>query len=228
MLTRLQISLRCWKVIVVVAALGGIGGGSSTAWAQSSNPQVASLIAAIKTSNGPLSPGVLASFQSLLSSQSSGNISSFISSVFSTGGAVGGASGVSISAQLSQAVAAVAPNLPAASQTAVGQGIGQAAVVLAANGFSGSTTSALASLPPSVAGGVQTGMAQTLAALPATMPNGTSPAAAITQAASGTGMSGTTTQAITLAPTLSPPQVPPLNPNQLLPPCGTTGTGSCN
>lgn len=191
----------------------------SGAWAQSANPTVASIVAAIASSpNGQLSPSMQASVATYLNSLPANQAALFINSVASTGGTSGGPAGASLTGNIVKAITSL-PGLSASTQTSVGTGLGQAAGILAANGFGGSAKSVLSNVPAggNMAGGLTTGMAQAIAAVP-TAGN------ALATAAAGTPAANSVATATTQAPTLTPPPPLVVNPNQVTP----CTQGSCN
>jgi hypothetical protein len=203
------------------------GDRPSGAWAQSSNPTVASVLAAM-SSGQPMSQSMQQSLVSYLNSNP-GSAASFVNSLVSSGGASGGAAGASLTANLAQAIVSL-PGLNPGVQTSVGTGLGQAAGVLAANGFGGSANSILSKVPATgnMAAGATTGMAQAIAAVPVG-PTGISTAGALATAAAGTPAAGLVTNAGNQAsgPGFQAPPPTILNPNQING-CGSGQAGSCN
>ena len=217
---------RCARTTVLAVGLATIGsammdGGDrqSGAWAQSANPTVASVVAAIASSpNGQLSPALQASLTTYLNSLPANQASSFVNSVVSTGGTSGGAGGAALAGSMVTAMASL-PGLSPGAQSSVGTGLGQAAGVLAANGFGGSAKSILSNVPATgpMASGLTTGMAQAIAAVPGA-------GAGLATAATGTPAATSVAAATTIAPNLAPPPPLVVNPNQVTP----CTAGSCN
>ena len=201
------------------SAIVNVGDRQSGAWAQSANPTVASVVAAIASSpNGQLSPALQASLATYLNSLPASQASSFVNSVVSTGGTSGGAGGAALAGNMVTAMASL-PGLSASTQSGVGTGLGQAAGVLAANGYGGSAKSILSNVPATgpMASGLTTGMAQAFAAIP-------SAGTALATAATGTPAATSVATATTQAPTLIAPPPLVVNPNQVTP----CTSGSCN
>lgn len=216
---------RCAKATVLAVGFAVMGSAMnagdlpSGAWAQSANPTVASVVAAIASSpNGQLSPALQASLTTYLNSLPPNQAASFVNSVVSTGGTSGGAGGAALAGNMVTAMASL-PGLSPSTQSGVGTGLGQAAGVLAANGFGGSAKSILSSVPATgaMAAGLTTGMAQAIAAVPGA-------STALATAAAGTPAAASVATATIQAPTLTPPPPLVVNPNQVVP----CTAGSCN
>jgi len=203
----------------VMGSAMGFGDRPSGAWAQSANPTVASIVAAIRSSpNGQLSPPMQASVASYLNSLPAGQASRFINSIASTGGTSGGTAGAALTGNIVKAITTL-PGLNPSTQTSVGRGLGQAAGILAANGFGGSAKSVLANVPASgnMAAGLTTGMAQAISAVPKA-------GAALATAAVGTPAANSVSTATTQSQNITPPPNTIVNPNQV----GQCQQGSCN
>jgi len=216
---------RCAKATVLAVGFAIAGSAANTgdrlsgAWAQSANPTVASIVAAIASSpNGQLSPSMQTSLATYLNSLPANQATLSVNSVVSSGGTSGGTAGATLTGNMVSAIASL-PGLSAATQSNVGTGLGQAAGILAANGFGGSAKSILSNVPATgnMASGLTTGMAQAIAAVPAA---GT----ALATAATGTPAANSVATATSQAPSLAPPAPLVVNPNQVTP----CTTGSCN
>lgn len=216
---------RCAKATVLAVGFAVMGSAMnagdrpSGAWAQSASPTVAAVVAAIASSpNGQLSPSMQSSIATYLNSLPANQATLFINSVASTGGTSGGTAGASLTGNIVKAITSL-PGLNPSTQTSVGTGLGQAAGILAANGFGGSAKSVLSNVPATgnMATGLTTGMAQSIAAVPAA-------GNALATAAVGTPAANSVSTATNLAPNLTPPPPTIINPNTI------TGcsVGSCN
>ena len=224
-----------------VVAVSLVGGAGQESWAQTKNPTLLSLIAAIKTApNGQLPQNfTFQVYQYLATNQAAA--ATIASSLVNTSGSINGQAGVNLTNQvvgaLNQAIAAMTNTrggqaaLAPAVAGAVARGIGASVAVLAANGYPGAANAAATSVTssqylPSVSFGI--GMAAGLRSLPGTMPNGNVTSTSLTNAIGNTDLVKAAIQSSGQAsnsPSL--PQPTTINPNQVTQ-CQSQTGGSCN
>ena len=196
------------------SAIVNVGDRPSGAWAQSANPTAASLIAAIRSSaDGTLSPALQNNLASYLNALPARQAAEFIGAVITTS-ATSGAGSVGLSGNVAQALVTL-PGLTPAAAFNVGNGMGQAVGILAANNYglasSSIATKVTAAAPPGMGVGLGAGLNAAILAVPkasaalaAALPPGT------------VGSSGVVG--------VAPPTPFVVNPNQVTP----CTTGSCN
>jgi hypothetical protein len=225
-----QTSVHCVRALalafflVVFGSAVSVGDRSSAAKADArSDALMASFIAAVKSGN--LSDAMKGSVASYLNSNPAG-AANFVNQVISTVGVGAGAAGAALTLSVTNAITSV-PGLSTTVQQNVGQGLGQAAGVLAVNGYAGAAKSILTGVPAgsSFATGLTTGMVEAAKSVPNSPVTGLATTRALSAAAAGTPNAGLTTGLASAAQRLGGlPQPTIVNPNQVSP----CQAGSCN